>query len=322
MQKPVSLVAMFALLLLVPVSAIAEVRDISFAAQAQTAKVLFSFDRQPSAVKVFITENGLDVDVLGVEARAAILQPASAALFVSVRTIPAPGGLRLRLDLRDIPIAAKADVFQGAILVTATFVGDVQRPRDAVVFANVGSSLQTTMDGSIPTPITADKIQHKQPIDTLQVEISKPSSPALVQEPELERGYDGGVDLDRVPVIKPVGTGMIREASLRVAGDLSQEQCDASEAAVKADPWALDNLARFGSCLSREGKTKEAREVFERLLTFDPETFAAYVGLGAIAQDAGETKTARQYYEEALALGGSDQQAAQARDLLVSLGEE
>ncbi|MBL4617346.1 MAG: tetratricopeptide repeat protein [Robiginitomaculum sp.] len=292
-----------------------DLRDVSFAAKSDTAQILFSFDQQPSAVKIFITDSGLDVDILGVDGSAASLSPVSSYLVHSLRIIPAPGGLRLRIKLSDPALSATADVYRGAILVTAVFARDIeQKPRVLLAANPVAQPSKTVIvPQQKPESVTTQIIS---PIN------DKPAIADIQPETEMYLGSDGEEQLHRAPVSKPVGTGMIREASLKIAGNLSKQQCDDFEQAISVDPWALDKLASFGSCLAREGKDKEAREVFERLLTFDPETFAAYIGLGAIAQDNGDKNTARKYYEEALSLGGADQQAAQARYLLNSLGDE
>ena len=308
----------------------AEVRDVRFSAQQETAQVLFQFDAQPSAVKVFITQNGLDVDVLGVEVTAAKFAPGNANLIQNIQQIVAPGGARLRLKLSELPLGAKAEIYRNSILVTATFSHVIHRANDALAFTKPDQ-------GSVTKPAAAHVIAAKTPAKVHTESSAKPEAHTVAASAKTEHttqadepmepvsdvqqpGHDGQAPPKRIELPnKPVGHGMIREASLRAAGKLNKEQCVASEQAVRDDPWALDNLARFGACLSIEGKTTEAQEVFERLLTFDPETFAAYVGLGAMAQDAGHTEKAREYYEEALALGGTDEQAAQARDLMRSL---
>ncbi len=310
----------------------ADVRDVRFSAQQETAQVLFQFDGQPSAVKVFITQNGLDVDILGIEVSAAKFAPGNANLIQNIQQIVAPGGARLRLRLSELPLGAKAEIYRNSVLVTATFSHVITRAHDALAFTKPDQ-------GSVKNPTTAHVVAAKTPA---KVHTNPPVKPeaqpipaeakhqgeqaAQLEEPMepvsdvQQPGHDGQALPERIELPnKPAGHGMIREASLRAAGKLNKEQCTLSEQAVRDDPWALDNLARFGACLSIEGKTTEAQEVFERLLTFDPETFAAYVGLGAIAQDAGQKEKAREYYEEALALGGTDSQAAQARDLMRSL---
>ncbi|MBL4595344.1 MAG: tetratricopeptide repeat protein [Robiginitomaculum sp.] len=303
----------------------ADLRDVSFAAQAETASILFSFAGQPSAVKVFITETGMDVDVLGVEGTPIELISSAASLFRSIRQIPAPGGVRIRFALSKNPIGAKAQVYQNSILVTAVFLEPIDGAKDALLFVSKKPKMQNQMTKKPAPEQMADAKQVADAIAELD-KMAKPDDMAApLPDPAMEKELsqptnDGDVPTKRIPLPDTmVGQGMIREASLRVAGSLSKEQCAASEQAVTDDPWALENLARFGACLSREGKAKDAREVFERLLTFDPDTFAAYVGLGAIAQDAGEAKQARNFYEQALSLGGTDAEAAQARDLLRSL---
>ncbi len=119
------------------------------------------------------------------------------------------------------------------------------------------------------------------------------------------------------------GTGMIRDASARhMAKGLDAASCEAAQQAIEDDPWALDKLSVYGACIAKEGRKDEAKEVFERLLTFDPDMISAYMGLGAIAQDSGDITAARKYYQQALKAGGSDAQAAQIRALLGTLDEK
>ncbi|MDQ7019866.1 MAG: tetratricopeptide repeat protein [Robiginitomaculum sp.] len=169
-----------------------------------------------------------------------------------------------------------------------------------------GSSLASASSASQASP-TSD---HHTPSGThAHIEEKKPLHDGDVTTPPKEKNV--------------YGTGMIRDASARyMAKGLDAASCEAAQQAIEDDPWALDKLSVYGACIAKEGRKDEAKEVFERLLTFDPEMISAYMGLGAIAQDSGDVKAAKEYYQQALKAGGSDAQAAQIRALLGTLEEK
>lgn len=313
----------------------AELRDISWSPSGHDGQMLLTFVDQPTNAKVFVHAGWIDVDVLGVKEVAGQVDPAFSSDIVELERIPAPGGARFRIKLEQTPETAKVQVFKNAVLVSAIFPGKLRSIRRA--------PMQSV---HVPQQIPKRESQSRKPEPALppaHQQAAKPVAPKPLHEdkpgPAEKAGHDGQPVHDPVaeseemqghdgeaalPALKlpKKGVGMIREASTQMARGLSQQQCDKAENKVKADPWALDNLSRYGACLAREGKMKEAKEVFERLITFDPETVSAYLGLGALAQDAGELDKARDYYEEALSLGGSDAEAARVREMLASLQTE
>jgi tetratricopeptide (TPR) repeat protein len=61
-----------------------------------------------------------------------------------------------------------------------------------------------------------------------------------------------------------------------------------------------------GHILLSKGYLDLAEEVFQTLITFDPEVAAGYVGLGDVYGQRGETAAAIEAYEQAVALGARD----------------
>ncbi len=95
-------------------------------------------------------------------------------------------------------------------------------------------------------------------------------------------------------------------ASELLAAALDRVSCDAAAQAVSADPWALDALYDHGACLARDGQTARAREVFQRLSTFDPSSARTLVALGVLEQDAGRRQAAMDYYDRAMDVSPDD----------------
>src|SRR5690606_32864774 len=100
-----------------------------------------------------------------------------------------------------------------------------------------------------------------------------------------------------------------------LAAQLDRVACERAAARVDADPWGMDALYDHGACLARAGQTERARDVFERMSTFDPGSPRALVGLGVLRQDAGDRFGAQQLYDRALANSVEDGLAVLVRML-------
>lgn len=87
-------------------------------------------------------------------------------------------------------------------------------------------------------------------------------------------------------------------------------------------PQDLEALNQKGVCLFQLGRHAEAAEVFSRMLAVDGANAHAHYNLGVLyAYYLNATDTARQHFE-AVAAGGDERLAAQAREELASLGAE
>ncbi len=106
----------------------------------------------------------------------------------------------------------------------------------------------------------------------------------------------------------------------RFIGDISQQECSAADDAVRADPWDLERLETHGACLALLGRAEEAVEVFERLLTFEPDDPEVHLALGAAREQSGDLTGARLHYDDALRRAVTDADAARARMLLDASG--
>jgi hypothetical protein len=88
--------------------------------------------------------------------------------------------------------------------------------------------------------------------------------------------------LDRV-VIPPVAATDL-EASVAPAPepDLEKARCDAADATLQSDPWAMEALADHGACRLQAGDLEAATSAFRRVLAFDPENVRARAGMEAV----------------------------------------
>ncbi|MGD2134258.1 MAG: tetratricopeptide repeat protein [Maricaulaceae bacterium] len=100
------------------------------------------------------------------------------------------------------------------------------------------------------------------------------------------------------------------------AGRLGAEDCRAAEDGVRVDPWDLDALRDYASCLALEGEAQAAITAFQRLLTFSPDDYEAQLGLAAARHEMGEVDAAAATYQRLLQDAIGDAEAARLRALM------
>ncbi|PHS27288.1 MAG: hypothetical protein COA84_04670 [Robiginitomaculum sp.] len=344
-----------ALWLLISAPAFANIRDASLGIEGSDALSLIQFDRQPADVTVRAAPQGLDIFVSGVSARATTITPPDTHLISAIDVTPVQGGVQLTYHFTSPPLSSRAEIYANAIMIRAGFDHPLGAQRAGLHFKPAPSTSSTPVRTTaisaqqqasttyVAPSATASTFGHAQSPDqksnqgktqTAQAEPA-PSEytqngrglttekaaqgPKETSEHKVPK-HDGDVTEPPEPDVR--GTGMIRDAAVTQSSEsLSAQTCAAVEKAVQDDPWALDKLSLYGACIAKEGRTGEAKEVFERLLTFDPDMMSAYMGLGAIAQESGNTAEAKRHYQQALKLGGSDAQATQIRSLLGALNK-
>jgi len=103
-------------------------------------------------------------------------------------------------------------------------------------------------------------------------------------------------------------------------GGLDYTACENAEETVRSDPWNLEALSRYASCLALRGELLGAAVTFRRLLTFEPDNVGAEIGLAATQQELGETAFAVEVYQRLLPDMVGDAQAARVRALLALAG--
>ncbi len=290
---------------------IAGVRDVNLAIEGNAALSLVRFDGQPREVSVQSSADGVEVTVLGVRAAEARITPPDTHLVNAVDVRPYEDGVRLIYHFNEHPIQGEVEIYAHSVLLRAQFDHSLQAQSASLQFT---PSITTKKPAPVhdPAPVTA----------SITPEADDEPAPQHPAYDENAPARDGDV-MAPAPVPAPtLGTGLVRDASTVVTEQhLDAHSCAAAQKAIEDDPWALDKLSLYGACIAKEGKTDEAKEIFERLLTFDPDMITAYMGLGAIAQETGDAAAARRHYQQVLGLGGSDAQAAQVRAILGSLGD-
>ena len=298
-----------------PVMVQGSVRDASLGTQGDSALVLMRFDNQPETVKVLAGSPDpatVEIFVSGVSTGNTRLVPPDSHLVRTIDMIQGQDGLRLIYHFSQRPLNTTAQVYDHAVLLRARFAAAPQPQRAALHFEQTSPAKRLASRDPLATVRKAHK-----PAQANQPRAAAPTRDGAAAA-HVSRDGDGA----HAPSShsRKRGIGPVREVAYkRATKTLDSKTCAAAKAAIEEDPWALDKLSLYGGCLAKDGKDKAAKEVFERLLTFDPDMVSAYVGLGAIAQHSGDIKAAREYYTQAQELGRTDAEAAQVRSLLASL---
>lgn len=307
----------------------ADIRDASLGIEGNTALSVVRFDGQPGEVRIQKTEQGVVLFVPNVRAKTTRITPPDTHLVQVIEVEGAENGVYLHYHFSALPETVSANVYAHSILLRAAFTHLLKKPKATINFASVAkpaakkhqSAKQAAPMPAVAPPAVSHKPAHKTDAAAMAEAASMASEDNMkMAAPQHDKPkFDGDAPLP-MPA-KPVmhGTGMVREASHTAPAKVDAQSCAAAQAIVEEDPWALDKLSLYGACIAKEGKTDEAKEVFERLLTFDPDMVSAYLGLGAISQDSGDTDAAKRYYQKVLSLGGTDAQSMQARNMINSL---
>ncbi len=300
----------FVISLICTAPVIAGVRDVNLGIDDKFALSLVRFDAQPDEVFVQASADGIEIVIKGVEAKKTRIEPPDTQLVTAIDVRPVENGIRLIYHFNEPPLQSEVKIYAHSVLLRAQFNHALQVQTASLRFAPAATNTTAS--------VTHDKTS-----------IVASITPAPKDEQiNTHQNYDENAptrdgDVATSPPVPVRGTGLVRDASATkiTPQRLDAKSCAAAELAIEDDPWALDKLSLYGACIAKEGKNDEAKEVFERLLTFDPDMISAYMGLGAIAQESGNAALARRHYQQALGLGGTDAQAAQVRVLLGTLGE-
>jgi len=146
-----------------------------------------------------------------------------------------------------------------------------------------------------------------------------PSPPTLAQPPAAAGGkLSLAAASDPEPPVRPIS---VQEASARAMdADLTREACSAAKSKVAEDAWDMEALVDFGLCRAAEGDAPGAEDVFRRLLTFDPYSYRAHLGLAALAEASGERGEALASYRAALEAEPPEDAAARIEAAIAELG--
>jgi len=134
---------------------------------------------------------------------------------------------------------------------------------------------------------------------------------------EALQDYQKAIELKADFILPHTRSGMIwaKKGDFEKAGEFYKKALDSGD----QDPTTLYN---YGVCLTNLGKSAEAREVFEKLLAKDPEYSDVYFQLAILCLNAGETARAKELLEEFIVKDPENKNAALAKEILKSLGQE
>lgn len=288
--------ALISTFVLAATPALAEITELAAVQSGDTAKVLIRFDSQPQTAAARVNGDTVVLTLAGASAEAQTVTP-PAGSPVAAAAIGADGAMTLRLNA--VPDAARAELFENAVLLTI---------RTAAPPVQTASA---DPDDSMGAPTTEPPAELTES-ETGDAPDAEPASEAeAAAESPLSSNERVSDDLPDV--------NLADGAAAMFAARLSPAACAKAESDVAADPWAVQAVKRLAACRARSGKRQEAQELYERILTFDPYAAEAVAGLGALAQDRGQTALARRKYEEALGMNPGDGLAALIRQLMAEL---
>ena len=81
---------------------------------------------------------------------------------------------------------------------------------------------------------------------------------------------------------------------------LQSDVCAGTANRLQTERWDMRALINHGACLSEAGRLVDARGVFERILSFDPEFHRARLALADVYERQGEIARAKEAYEYVL----------------------
>lgn len=134
---------------------------------------------------------------------------------------------------------------------------------------------------------------------------------------EALQDYQKAIELKSDFVLPQLRSGMIWaiKGDFEKAGEFYRRALDSGD----QDPTTQYN---YGVCLTNLGKSAEARDVFEKLLAKDPEYSDVYYQVAILCLNAGETARAKELLEKFIVKDPENKNAALAKEILKSLGQE
>jgi hypothetical protein len=292
--------------------AAADLREARIAPAADGARIWFAFDEQPRDARLVMTQEGAMLDVLGVSSQARAIEPASGP-FAAIRVAPEQGGARLSLTGGPALTDARAELREGGVLVVLHFDAPVFAPAQtsAVAYDAAGataapesapaaSPASRAVAGPVAGPVASAPANG--PVQLTEIAAPHAEDDAAPVEIAAAPAAETAAPAPAVAVTDP-------DAEIRA---MAQTVCAGLAEAVEADPWDFLRLADHGACLEEAGDVAAAKEIYERVLAFEPEHYDAAYALAAIRETEGDTSSARTLYARAASSARSDSEAAAA----------
>lgn len=193
----------------------------------------------------------------------------------------------------------------GASNLAAAEAAPAQAPtQTAMQSASEPSSTAPQMQATAaPTPLGADQEGQAAPL------VAPPGADAQAVSAEAAE----------TPAAPRQALSVFEASSKVIEADLSEAACETARADVEEDAWNMEALVDFGLCLASDGDVEGAETIFQRLLTFDPYSYRAHLGLAAIAHSSGDFAGARKAYQAALESEPPEEIAPKIRSALVEI---
>ena len=269
----------------------AELTDLRATSVGTSGYVWFGFDNQPSQVELEQTHNGVRLRVHGVDVSSRSISPAHTDLVRAVSLVAETGGAVIELSAAREWTGLQAEVRQGGVLITVD-LGAASAPEQAEYAPEV--SRPAAVEPDTPTLTEPDSTPGNSQDDVTQARAEEPVPAETPAEPEV---HEVAAELASEPEpVTPLG------------------ECERLALAVADDPWNERLLVPHAGCLAEQGQTREASGIYRQVLAFEPENYAAAVGLAEIERRAGNADAALQLYRQAASNARSDAQAAAALD--------
>ena len=316
--------------------ALADIKDVRVEESGASGRIWLAFDEQPAAADLVLEPGAARLSVRGVQVRPRAIETVRReALNVHATAGGAEIVLPARTDWRE----ARAEIREGGVLIT--YQGAYESAAPATPEARIlpASAMTSAMTSTVSAPAPAAEAAAPEPrpeprpapepapeIAPEPAAVERPAvSPEMTPEgaaepapetlPETAPETAPETSPERAPEPAPVA------AADTVAPQPARAMtpCEIAAAGVAADPWNFAVLGDHAACLADQDETEAAREIYERILAFEPENYTAALGLAQISVDQGDAEAARALFSQAASAASSDAEAAyawsRARDL-------
>lgn len=282
-----SVLAMGPVLALTGASASAELLDVRLLpSDGGGARLWLMFESEPTGVEARLADGALVVRVEGAGSRAReIVSLHGPARRMVLRPLD-DGAVEIRLP--GLWVAYEARLAEGGVLIRL----DGEGLGEAVIAASgAGSSVAPTSDMPPARLASAEEL-------AAGMRLAREAAPEPQPPTPPERAAPERADIETAPA----------RTAETPAGPAASE-CADTASAVEDSPWDLGAMAAYGDCLAEAGRAREAAGLYERVLAFEPEHFAASFGLAKLRAAQGDRAGASVLFETAQAAARTDGEA-------------
>lgn len=271
-----------------------ELTDLRATSVGTHGYVWFGFDNQPSEVEFEQTASGVRLRVHGVDVRSRAISPAHTDLVRAISLQAESDGAVIELSAVREWTGLQADVRAGGVLVSID-LGTGRAPEFAENEPHTARPGQVELTAGVQAaPAAGLTTDADEPAPT-EAPVPVAETPGVVtSEPAPETASE------------PAAATPVEATPM--------DDCERLAQAVADDPWNERLLVPHAACLAQQGQTREANGIYRQVLAFEPENYAAAVGLAELEARAGNAEAALQLYRQAAGNARSDAQAAAALD--------